>query len=92
MRSITNNLDIIDEADLGDMDDSVKVEEEDEELVFQVDSILDDIMFRVLDEFSIDKDKWADKLSNFVKRAVETVRPFSYLYGDSIDITKYVKI
>ena len=51
-----------------------------------------DIRERVIKEFELDHAKWSDILSQFVLRAIQTVRPWSYKCSDSIDITKYVKI
>ena len=45
-----------------------------------------------MDEFDINKEKWSDLLSKYIKEAIYTVRPFSFKYKDSIDITEYVKI
>lgn len=51
-----------------------------------------DIRERVIKEFELDHAKWSDILSQFVEKAIQTVRPWSYKCSDSIDITKYVKI
>jgi len=51
-----------------------------------------DIRERVIKEFELDHGKWSEILSKFVLQAIQTVRPWSYKCGDSIDITKYVKI
>ena len=53
---------------------------------------LKDIRERVIAEFDLDKEKWNEILSQFVLRAIQTVKPWSFKCGDSIDITKYVKI
>jgi hypothetical protein len=51
-----------------------------------------DIRERVMKEFELDHAKWSDILSQYVEKAIQTVRPWSYKCSDSIDITKYVKI
>ena len=43
-------------------------------------------------EFDINRDKWAGILAEFVLKAINTVKPSSFNFQDSIDITKYVKI
>ena len=53
---------------------------------------LADIRTRVMREFDLDEVKWSDILSEFVIKAINTVRPWSFKCNDSIDITKYVKI
>ena len=53
---------------------------------------LADIRERVMKEFDLDQKKWSDILSEFVIKAINTVRPWSFKCNDSIDITKYVKI
>jgi hypothetical protein len=53
---------------------------------------LADIRNRVMREFDLDEVKWSDILSEFVIKAINTVRPWSFKCNDSIDITKYVKI
>ena len=53
---------------------------------------MDDILNRVMTEFQIDKQKWDAILKNFVRQAIQTVKPWSTKLKDSIDITKYVKI
>lgn len=58
----------------------------------QMFSFMDDILFRVMTEFEIDKVKWTNYLREFVRKAIQTVRPWSTKLKDSIDITKYVKI
>lgn len=53
---------------------------------------MDDILNRVMTEFQIDQQKWDAILKNFVRQAIQTVKPWSTKLKDSIDITKYVKI
>lgn len=43
-------------------------------------------------EFELDEVKWSSLLSDFIDEAIHTVKPSSYAFKDSIDITKYVKI
>jgi hypothetical protein len=45
-----------------------------------------------MEEYSIDESKWGKILTEYVKEAIFTVRPVSFEYKDSIDITEYVKI
>ena len=53
---------------------------------------MDDILNRVMTEFQIDQQKWDAILKDFVRQAIQTVKPWSTKLKDSIDITKYVKI
>ena len=53
---------------------------------------LDDIRERTLKEFKIDAGKWSSLLASFVEKAIKTVKPSSFTFKDSIDITDYVKI
>lgn len=53
---------------------------------------MDDIQNRVLKEFNIDIEKWDAILKDFVKQAILTVKPQSYINKNSMDICKYVKI
>ena len=53
---------------------------------------MDDIQSRVLREFNIDVDKWDAILKRFVRTAIQTVRPQSFINKNSMDICKYVKI
>lgn len=43
-------------------------------------------------EFDLDEEKWGSLLQQYLVRAIQTVKPFSFTLKDSIDITKYVKI
>jgi chaperonin GroEL (HSP60 family) len=43
-------------------------------------------------EFEINDKKWSDLLQEFLERAIQTVKPSSFTFKDSIDITKYIKI
>ena len=53
---------------------------------------MDDILVRVMNEFKINRPKWENILRDFVRQAIQTVKPWSTQLNDSIDITKYVKI
>lgn len=53
---------------------------------------MSDIRKKVMNEFNINQTKWMDLLSEFVNKAIFTVQPDSFVFNDSIDITKYVKI
>lgn len=50
-----------------------------------------DILLKVMKEFNI-HERWSHLLAEFVERAINTVKPSSFVFRDSIDITKYVKI
>lgn len=45
-----------------------------------------------MDEFSIDKETWRDRLLEFMSNAVKNIQPSSRLLNDSIDINRYIKI
>ena len=72
-------------------DESDKFEMEDmmEKALYEY---LADIRTRVMREFDLDEAKWSDILAEFVIKAINTARPWSFKCNDSIDITKYVKI
>ena len=53
---------------------------------------LEDIRVRVMNELEIDQAKWGEILSEFVLKAIHTVKPRQFEFSDQIDITKYVKI
>lgn len=67
-------------------------EEEVEDIEDHLEVFLQDILIKVLREFKIDEEKWHALLQDFVKRAIFTVKPSSFMFKDSIDITKYIKI
>jgi hypothetical protein len=67
--------------------DQIDIEETYEEL----DDFMADILLKVMKEFNI-QEKWSNLLAEFVDRAINTVKPSSFAFKDSIDITKYVKI
>jgi hypothetical protein len=53
---------------------------------------LNDIRIKIMHEFQLNEGKWSGLLAEFINRAIETVKPSSFSFKDSIDITKYVKI
>ena len=38
---------------------------------------MDDILIRVMNEFKIDRPKWENILKDFVRKAIQTVKPWS---------------
>ena len=46
----------------------------------------------MFEEFKLDVPKWSDLVAEYTNRAIKTVKPSSYSFKDSIDITKYIKI
>ena len=67
-------------------------EEEFDELDNHLDVFLRDIREKVMQEFKLDEEKWSGLLEEFVNKAIFTVKPSSFVFRDSIDITKYIKI
>lgn len=48
--------------------------------------IIDSIIERYLNEYDIDKHKWADILKDFAKKASESVKPSGFMLDDELDI------
>lgn len=49
-------------------------------------------MIEVIRNYSLDFDKWGTKLLDFVKTAVDNVKPSSRLLNDTIDFNHFIKI
>lgn len=48
--------------------------------------IIDKIIERYINEYEIEKDKWADILKDFAKRASESIKPSGFMLDDELDI------
>lgn len=53
---------------------------------------LDQIRESILREYDLDAVKWSELLCKFIYQAIDTVKPMSDLFEDSIDINQYIKI
>jgi 1-phosphatidylinositol-3-phosphate 5-kinase len=56
--------------------------------IHHIKQIVHDIMM----QYSIDQDKWFNKLFEFVRTAVEQVQPSSRRLNDPMDFTHFIKI
>mmetsp|Transcript_22920 Transcript_22920/g.35273 ORF Transcript_22920/g.35273 Transcript_22920/m.35273 type:complete len:140 (+) Transcript_22920:737-1156(+) len=86
------DLQMIEEVDTNLQGTFLDGEGDGDPIELHMEHFLDDIRMRVMTEFNLNSDKWSGLLSDFVRRAIYTVRPWSFKCNDSIDITDYVKI
>lgn len=84
-------LDVVEESDV-DENESVDLDVVEDDPSCHLDDFLEQIRVKVIKEFNLDEKKWSSLLAEFVLKAIHTVKPSSFAFKDSIDITDYVKI